>query len=67
MRLYLCPCLQIKSFLKEMGQPIDSAAFRAIVFDEEEVSGKLLSVSPSSRHLVWQLVDISLETFALLL
>ena len=29
--------LQIKTFLKEMGQPVDSAAFRAIVFDEEEV------------------------------
>ena len=29
--------LQIKTFLKDMGQPIDSAAFRAIVFDQDEV------------------------------
>jgi DNA excision repair protein ERCC-2 len=28
---------QIKTFLKEMGQPVDSDAFRAIVFDEAEV------------------------------
>jgi hypothetical protein len=31
------PPWQIKSFLKDMGQPIDSAAFRAIVFDQDEV------------------------------
>jgi hypothetical protein len=28
---------KIKTFLKDMGQPIDSAAFRAIVFDQDEV------------------------------
>jgi hypothetical protein len=34
----ISPLSQIKSFLKEMGQPVDQRALRSIVLSEQEVS-----------------------------